>query len=217
MEAISTQKLTHGTKQLVKKTIDSIENLLKKGMRHQTPVVIEYAQLVDVTKRLAVFAIKNFYDNLAREAVANIGRSADMSFTYINRDKDRPVFTICDALAEIGISAATNGNEVICGQCINRHEEIIKRSKAKNAGSELEKPMASFLILVAYTWQSLEFMQDTLFDKLGQLKRESGLDYSNFIVSTKNILKSKSKRYKSIFDDFLDDIEDYQRFEGEAE
>ncbi|MDW7681226.1 MAG: hypothetical protein SCK70_11720, partial [bacterium] len=214
MEAISTQKLTHGTKQLVKKTIDSVEFVVKNGMRRRPVVVIEYSQLVDVTKRLAVFAIENSHDNLARESVENIGYFADLSFSHLQEEKDRPLFSICDALADIGISAATNENEVICGQCINRHVEIIKRMKAENATSEMEKPMASWLILMANTWQSLEFMQDKLFDILAQMKHEIKIDYANYIESTKKILKTKSHRYKAIFKDFLDEIKDYQRFES---
>ena len=203
-----------GNKQLVINSIKSIENIIKFGMRQEQPIIIEYYQLATALKKLAIFAIKNDFEDEVREAISIMHEMATLSLSSNFPLFANPTLTICESLTEIGDVASQNNNETICKQCVNRLIYIIKDVAELKNGIDLKLCMGNLLELVALIWINMEYLKSWIYVRLKKMKKEDGINYIKYINASRKALKEKSAKSQFIFADFLDDIIDYERFGG---
>ncbi|MBN1153424.1 hypothetical protein JXB12_00735 [candidate division KSB1 bacterium] len=205
------EKMTiNGTTAVSSETIETllkkINDLIKISLRRTPPKELEFHLVAESYKRLCLHSIDKLYMMCARDAVEYI------SYMSIQSMKKMPskasVDKMCDVLKEIGVLAAKGQNEIFCILCMNRIIQIIDELKnKKDPVNQIEECMASLLEFSAYCWLYFPRMEDWLYARLNQMKREIKLPYKKYIPSTKRILKLQSNISSAIFADFIDNID----------
>jgi len=124
--------------------------------------------------------------------------------------EDVPIYKICDVLTEIGILASNNRQEVIVIQCRNRIIAIIVDIIIQKFNVNINLCMASLLELIANIWIYFDAMTEWMYKKLQKMQNENELNYQNNIKSNNDILVAKSVISTSIFNDFIDGLDEFE-------
>ena len=190
----------------VKTLLKQIDNIVKKCIRNEPVIKIEFHLIAETYKRLCIYSMAKNYEMCARDAIENLSYLCIQSMKKI--PEQASVNKICEAYKEIGVRGAEIRNEILCIQIMNRFINIIIEFKNRYPDNEIEACMASLLEFVAYFWHgwsNVPKMRIWLRKRLNRMKRENRIPHKKYFRVTQKILEVKSMMSSNIFSDFVDE------------
>lgn len=215
IEKISTQGAIICSRETIREAISLIHHVSLIGLRAKPPVLLEYHLVAENFKRMCIFSIEQFYDNCARDVLEDLGYLVKLSIKYLPVNA-LPVYKICDVLTEIGTLASKKKSEVFCIQCVNRIISIIVDLKEQKIAIDINNCMASLLELIANIWINFEELDEWLYTRLRDMKKDDKIHFRKYIKPTQKILTSKSLVSKAMFSDFIDFLNEYNKSPSSA-